>query len=446
MLRPFRKPAGVLRRHPRLVLLALALGIVGAGVGAGFLWRQYHLSAAGRALERYAFDEAGHHLEQCLQVPWDRAAVHLLAAQAARRRDAYDEAEQHLAACVRLGGMTEAVARERLLLIAQQGDLDGVEGLLQARTGADDPEAVLVLEALAKGYASRFWQAHALTYLNLLLQRQPRHPQALLMRARVWENRALRGETERDADALRDYQQAVEQLPSFEAQLGLAGVLYRVGRPWEAMLEYERLRASQADNPEVLLGLARCRCSLHEVDEARLLLEQLVGQHPPHPTLSPTLGGEGRVRGEALLELGRVSLHAGQLAVAEKWLRRAASVAPAYDGEAHRVLCRCLEALGKTEDARRCLEELREKEAKVLDVERLTLQANREPGNVALRYEVAVKQMRLGREQDAVAALFFVLDQEPRHGPAHQVLADYFERTGQAGRADRHRRAATPAR
>jgi tetratricopeptide (TPR) repeat protein len=420
----------VLRRHPRLVLLLLALGVVGAGIAAVFVWRQSHLSAAEQALQRYAFDEAGHHLDLCLQVPWDRAAAHLLAAQAARRRDAYDEAERHLAACVGPGGMTDAVARERLLLTAQQGDLDGVEGLLQARAGADDPESVLVLEALAKGYANRFWLAHALTYLNLLLERQPRHPQALLMRARVWETQARRGETERDADAMRDYQHAVELHPSFEARLGLAGALYRAGRPWEAMQEYEQLRTAQPGDPAVSLGLARCRWSLHEVDESRRLLEELVERHPEDAA--------------ALLELGRVALHAGQLAAAETWLRRAAAAAPPHDGEAHRVLSRCLEASGKTEDARRCLEELRQKEARVLEVERLTLQANRDPGNVALRYEVAVKQMRLGREQEAVAALFFVLDQDPRHGAAHQALADYFERTGQPGRAARHRRAGAP--
>jgi tetratricopeptide (TPR) repeat protein len=422
---------GVPRRHPRLALLALALGILGTGIVAAFLWRQYHLSAAERALQRYDFDEAQYHLDSCLQIPWDSAAVHLLAAQAARRRDAYAEAERHLAACVGLGGMTEAVARERLLLTAQQGDLDGIEGLLQARTGADNPEAVLVLEALAKGYANRFWQSHALVYLNLLIERQPQHPQAWLMRARVWEHRALQGESERDADALRDYEKAVELHPSFEARLGLAGALYRMGRPWEAMLAYEQLRTLQAGNPEVLLGLARCRCSLHEVNEGRRLLELLVEQHPDDAA--------------ALLELGRVALHAGQLALAEKWLRQAAAVAPPYDGEAHRVLSQCLEAAHKTEDAHRCLDELHQREAKVLDVERLTLRANREPGNVALRYEVAMKRMRLGREQDAVAALFFVLDQDPRHGPAHQALADYFERTGQPGRAARHRRAGFPS-
>jgi tetratricopeptide (TPR) repeat protein len=427
MIRPLQNFTAALRRHPRLMLAALLLGVAAAGTSAIILWAQYHLDAAQRALERYAFDEAQHHLDLCLKVRSGSAAVHILAAQTARRRDAYDEAERHLADCIRLGGVTPATALERMLLTAQQGDLEGVEAPLRARTGADRPEAVLVLEALAKGYANRFWESNALVGLNILLERQPQHPQALLLRARAWENRVRKGEKEHEQDALRDYEKAVELLPSFEAQLGLAGTLYRVGRTWEAMLMYERLRPLQPANPALLLGLARCKYSLHEVDEAQRLLDELLEQYPNH-----TAG---------LLERGRLALHAGQLAEAEQWLRRAASASPRYDVEAHRVLYRCLEAARKTAEARQCLDELQDREAEILDVERLILRANREPRDVALRYETAIKQMRLGREQDAVAALFFILEQQPQHGPARATLVDYLERVGQPGRAARYRRA-----
>jgi hypothetical protein len=65
---------------------------------------------------------------------------------------------------------------------------------------------------------------------------------------------------------------------------------------------------------------------------------------------------------------------------------------------------------------------------------------------VGLRYEIAADLMGLGREEEAVAALFRVLEQEPGHGPARAALAGYFERTSQPRRAARHRRAAsTPA-
>src|SRR5690242_11569314 len=102
MIRPYPSPAGVIRRHPRLALLALALGVVGAGVAAVFLWAQYHLDAARGALDRYAFDEARYHVGQCLKVRPNNAAAHLLAAQAARRGDVYEEAGRHLAASMDL--------------------------------------------------------------------------------------------------------------------------------------------------------------------------------------------------------------------------------------------------------------------------------------------------------------------------------------------------------
>ena len=158
MIEPFRKLLGWPRRHPRLLALLLVLAIPGAGAAGISLWAQYHFDAARRALERDSLDEALDHLDLCLKVPFRGAAVHLLAARTARRRDAYAEAERHLAACEQIAGMTKEVARERLLLTAQQGELEGVEELLHGRTGANDPEAVLTLEALAKGYAHRFWQ------------------------------------------------------------------------------------------------------------------------------------------------------------------------------------------------------------------------------------------------------------------------------------------------
>lgn len=116
---------------------------------------------------------------------------------------------------------------------------------------------------------------------------------------------------------------------------------------------------------------------------------------------------------------------------------------PPYDCEPHRFLYQCLQAAHKDEEARRCFDRLREREADVLRVDRQTLQANRDPHDVALRYEIARDLMRLGREQDGVAALFLVLEQEPRHGPAHAALAEHFERAGQPARAARHRRAAS---
>ena len=63
--------------------------------------------------------------------------------------------------------------------------------------------------------------------------------------------------------------------------LGLAGDGSRsdgpMTPPW-----LTRMRAS-SDNSQVLLGLARCRYALAEVDEARQLLDELLRRQPRHP-------------------------------------------------------------------------------------------------------------------------------------------------------------------
>jgi hypothetical protein len=124
-------------RHSFLSLLVL-LFIVDAGRASAYLWSEYHLDSAEKALKRYAYDEAQHHLDLCLNVHWRSAAVHHLAAQTARRRDDYEEAEKHLAECIRLVGMTPEIALERMLLNAQQGEVDRDKTSLRARAGASD--------------------------------------------------------------------------------------------------------------------------------------------------------------------------------------------------------------------------------------------------------------------------------------------------------------------
>jgi thioredoxin-like negative regulator of GroEL len=176
-----------------------------------------------------------------------------------------------------------------------------------------------------------------------------------------------------------------------------------------------------------MLGMARCHYNLHEVEEAGRLLAILI-------TTNPDDAG-------ALLERGQLAVHAGQAGEAEPLLRRAAALAPPYQREAQRLLCRCLESEGK-EEAGDGEARLRETEAAINRVELEVQQANRNPNDVALRFEIAAELMRLGREEEGAAALFLVLEQAPEHGPARAALADFFDRTGQPRRAAHLRRTA----
>lgn len=415
----------MMRWHRRIIWAALLLVVVGAGIAAPFLWANHHLHAAEQALARFRFEEAQQHLDQCLKVRSGSAAVHLLAAQTARRRDAYDDAEQHLNAAIKLGGTTKETMLERQLLNAQQGNFEGDEPSLRARVAEDDAESPLVLEAMAKGYLSRFRQAQALVSLNMLLERQPDHPQALLMRAQLWVDRVQKGETDRDDDAMRDFGRLLEVQPSYEARMGYAGSLYRSGQTWAALCHFKALYQENPRDADVLLGLTRCLFATADISTARRFVDELLAAQPDHAA--------------GLLERGRLALYTEGLSEAEGYLRRATAAAPRHDCEAQRLLCQCLEAQHKDDEARRCAKELDEREAAILEIERLTLQANREPDNVPLRYDVAMKLLAVGREADAIATLFLVLDQDPRHPEARKLVIDYFERTGQTRRANRMR-------
>src|SRR5262249_28630888 len=161
-----------------------------------------------------------------------------------------------------LGGAHDQVVLEETLRRAQGGDLTVVDASVAALAESDQPESVLVLEALVRGYVSaRLWP-EALPYLSALLQRQPAHGRAYLWRAQTDEGR------EHFEEAREDYRQAVDLIPeSSEARLGLANTLARLGRTREAAAQYEELRRRQPGNAAVVLGLARCRHDLHELAE-----------------------------------------------------------------------------------------------------------------------------------------------------------------------------------
>src|SRR5262249_49165306 len=191
-----------------------------------------------------------------------------------------------------------------------------------------------------------------LTCLDLLLKREPTNSPALILRGKGWES----GHSlER---AVQDYGHAVELDPaSHEGRLRLAETLQRLGRVREAVAHYELLRQQQPGNPAILLGLARCRFDSHELQQAEELLDTLLAAQPDHV--------------DALVERGRLALCRGQVADAEEKLSRAAALAP-WHREAHRLLHRCLETLGKNTQAEQCQARLRELQASDCQAGRLS--------------------------------------------------------------------------
>jgi predicted Zn-dependent protease len=423
---PASTPLSVTRRRRWLrggLALLLVLGLVGA---AAFAWHRFHLHAAQEALARYDLDAAQQQLADCLRVwPMDRD-VCFLAARTARRRGAYDEAESYLAACRKLHYSADALALEGVLASVQQGKLGGSEELVRDLLRREHRDAVYLLEALGTGYskAKRFRDARAT--LTQLLLREPDHVPALLLRAGCFLQ-MIQPEL-----AAADLIRALDLAPDRDgARTTLAATLAYLGQTGAAAEQYECLRRRRPDDADVLVRLAVCRQDLTQLDEAQVVLDDLLARHPDHVA--------------GLVERGRVAFRLGDAAEGERWARRAEKL-DAYNAKAPLVLALCLEAQGKLREAEACQERARQLEADTSGLSVVAHQLNDSPRAPALHCRLGGMLLRLGREQEGIDALERALKCEADYAPAHRALADYYERTGRTSLAAPHRQATDTAR
>jgi predicted Zn-dependent protease len=417
------------RRRPVTAVAALAaLGLLGVlTYQAGWYWyAEHHRRAAERAAARDELDEAQEHLAACLRARPRSAPLHFQLARAARRAGRFDVAAEHLEACERLGGVTRETALEWAMLRAERGDLAGTEELLRGQADGGSPEAPYALEALAQGYIHTYRLGNARHCLDRLLEREPGHVRALVMRG------SLRQATGDGAGAEADYRRAVEAQPDHAlARCRLGELLLRTSRAAEALRQYEHLRPRPGgDAPAVLLGLARCHRELGATAAARRELDELLARQPGHA--------------EALLERGKLALAGESPAEAEGWLRRAVAAAP-FSAQANFALARCLHRRGKDEEARQYEAAHDRIVSDGKRLEEVKVRVGKSPSDPAPRVEAGLICLRSGKEREGLRWLLSALQQAPRDGPAHAALADYYERTGQRDLAARHRQQAGTA-
>jgi tetratricopeptide (TPR) repeat protein len=407
-------------------LALLAVGGFTAYLAGNYVWAACHLRAARQALEQERFVQARSSLKLCLEVWPHSPEIHLLVAQAARRAGAYEEARRHLHLCAEFNGSDEAVALERALLYAQEGRVDLAEGDLLPLVRREDPRTPLILEALIEGYLQSGHVAQTRECLEKLLELRPRS-----VRARMWRAELLEGLFS-VPHATEEYRNVLELDPDHkEARLRLAEILIEGGKSEEAMEHFNRLRRESPGDPRVILGQARCLNDLGQYEQAGSLLDLLLGVRPDDSL--------------ALTERGRVALRTEHLEQAEVFLRKALAAAP-YERYANFLLFECLQRQGRAEEAAHCRRRMEDIEAGLHRLRALTRQMARAPGDLALRCEAGQLLLNHGREKYGLGWLESVLREDPGHGPAHEALADYYERAGQAALAHRHRQLALRCR
>jgi tetratricopeptide (TPR) repeat protein len=397
----------------------------GCGVSGAYGWYAQRYETAARALARRDYPQALEQARSCLRLYSGSAAVHLLAARAARGLEAYDEAEQHLRAADRLSGPgTDSIRIEHLLIQAQRGDLSVAAGsYLVSCVEQAHPDSPFILEVLAKGYMRALRLPTALDVLNKWLALEPDQVAALLDRAWVLERL-----DSKDA-AVADYRRAVELDPNGDAgRAELAELLLALSRPGEALPHFEYLQHRLGDSPPLLLGVARCRAGLGQLEEAQRLLDDLVRRDPGNAA--------------AQIERGWLAWQGRQVAEAEKYLRRGVALDP-LNARAQWLLSQCLEHQGQKQEAKELLERCQRRQADAYRLhEIVTQELDKRPDDVALQQEVGAILLRTGAAEDGLRWLHNVLQQVPGHRDTHQVLAEHYQRTGQPALAAQHRRRA----
>jgi Tfp pilus assembly protein PilF len=404
-----------------LLAAVAALGLA-ASFGGGALAAWYHNAAGERALLRRDFGAALAHAEAGLRLKPDSGRGRLLAVRAARRSGDLDAAERHLAACAGLPGVEDDVTLEWALLRARRGHFAEVEPYLRSRLDEDAAQAVPILEVLCAELIRTLRLQEASAFLDRWLELAPDDPEVRVCRGLAAERRI-------DMEAAAaEYEKALALDPGrTSVRLRAAELLEQERRPAEALRHLELVWPHRPDDPAVLLCLARCRRQLGETDEAVRLLDALLAADPDHPA--------------ALAEKGGLALDGGRPEEAEPLLRRAIAGTP-YDQPLTYNLHRCLEQLGKQDEAQNYAASLRRMDAARKRMGRLFSEVLQRPRDASLRHEAAMIFLSNGMPEEALIWLRIALELDPAHRPSHQALADYYEQRGDTELAARHRRAA----
>jgi tetratricopeptide (TPR) repeat protein len=426
------RPAAVLKPRPHLwnrryVWLAFILLALSFLLPSLYCYRQKHLverdwREAQSCLAKHDLESAATHLERYLSNRPDDAAAWLLAARTARRLEHIEDARRYLERCQQLSGVTDSTRLEWDLLRVQQGDIGGIDVRLRQSIGPDHPDALFVLEALARGYIRSERLAEAVQACDLWIAQQPEHPWPWLWRGSIYERLNHRDR------AISDYRRAVQNAPDkTDARMLLGSALLRERQPGPAAEQYEAILVQSPNETAAQVGLAACRMEQARTSEAIVILDRVLDS-----------GGASSL---VFLLRGKAALEQDRSEDAEHWLREAVRLAP-YDPEALYQLSLSLRSQQKEDEAASVSQRVDRLRTDFVRLDELIRAIARKSDDPQLRHEAGVIALRVGRTEEALRWLQSLLLLSGDHRDTHIVLMGYYQDKGDRERAEFHRRQA----
>jgi Tfp pilus assembly protein PilF len=404
------------------VAVLFLAALVGTAVGVQHWYQERSLRdrrEAEAALRVFDLNRAAEALGRHLERHPDDGEAWFLAARTARRLGHIPEAETYLLRYEGLGGDPENARLERDLIQVQRGNLGEVDRRLRDTIGPDHPDALFVLEALARGYLRREQLADCLQACDLWIARQPEHPWPWLFRGVAFEKQGHLDE------ARADYLRAVELAPDDRAsRIALGRLLLVQRRAPDAEPHFRHVLAHYSDDVAALVGAARCMVEMGRGAEAPPLLDRAADLAPPST--------------EAIVLRAKIAVDGHKYIQAESLLRIVIQQVP-EDREARHLLAQVLLAQGKTEEAESVRERGKSIERDVLRLMELIQTMARAPNDPKPRYEAGVIAIRLGRADQGRYWLEEALRVRPGYAPALAALAEEGqERDGAAPAKEGH--------
>jgi tetratricopeptide (TPR) repeat protein len=342
-----------------------------------------------------------------------------LLARTFRNLNRVDEMQRHLERAVERGFSRDRAERERLLWLAQIGQIDRLGSRLQELLDNSGDDGREILAALAAGYTIAFDVDSANFVLQEWMARYPDDSESYAVAARLKQSQAewpAAIEFDRRALTLAPARTAVRQ--------SLAQCLAKANDPTSAEPEFRRCLAEQPENVEIRVELAACLVNLGRLDGAKDLLVEALRRDPHHFEAARSLGDLELSQGNSDAALAILN------PLVERWPR---------DKQLCTLVARAWQESGQADRAQPYWEEAERATAALEQAQSLLDRIKRDGGDVAARYELGKLLLDRRSREEGAGWLQSVLLYDPRHRAVHEALADFYDRTGELNLARMHR-------
>ncbi len=337
------------------------------------------------------------------------AETAFLRASAYRREGNLAKCREWLVKARDAGSPIERLEREQTLLLAQIGELQGIEPTIARLLQSADEDHPEVCEAFVSGLLLHFRHSEALLILENWSRDYPHDPWPHVLQGRIYRG------VGRLAEAEAAYLRASKLEPaSLDHRQTLADVMLDARRADAAMLIYRELTAHQATADYAWLKLAQCHRLLGQQAEAAAALDQV-----QQPTRLPP--------GEFDLQRGLCAVDRGDYAAALRFLESARQAQP-RSLEVRNGLVQALRGSGRSEAAAAEAVGLARAEAELARSNSLHDEVVTNPMDPEPRVAIGKILLEFGDVSRGVAWLRSALSLAPRHQEANLALAEYYER------------------